>query len=230
MNAIIEVNHLSKSYGKKEVLNDVNLKIETGKIVGLLGPNGSGKTTFIKILNGLLKRYQGFVRIDGEPIGIHSKEIISYLPDECYFEDWMTTKYVLNLFADMYPDFDKEKALELMDKMKLEDHVKIKSLSKGMKEKFQLALVMARKTKIYILDEPIGGVDPATRDFILDIILKNYAEDSLVIIATHLIADIEKIFDEVIFIKEGNIILHENSEDLRIQRNQSIDQIFREEF
>ena len=230
MEDLIQIQNLNKSFGKKQVLKNINLNIQSGKIIGLLGPNGSGKTTLIKILNGLLKDYQGSVFIDHQPVGVHSKEIISFLPDEPYFENWMTTTNALNLFKDLYQDFDMDKALYLMDKMKLEKNVKIKSLSKGMKEKFQLVLVMSRKAKIYILDEPIGGVDPAARDFILEIILNNYAEDAVVIMSTHLIADIEKIFDEVVFIKDGEIVLHEDSEELRIKRQASIDQIFREEF
>lgn len=184
----------------------------------------------IKILNGLLKEYEGNITIDGKEIGVHSKEIISYLPDEPYFENWMTTTDALNLFKDMYKDFDYEKATSLMSRMNLEKGVKIKELSKGMKEKFQLALVMSRKAKLYILDEPIGGVDPAARDFILDVILNNYEQDATILLSTHLISDIEKIFDEVIFLKNGSIVLHEDSEELRMQRQLSIDEIFREEF
>lgn len=168
--------------------------------------------------------------IDHQSIGVHSKSIISYLPDEPYFENWMTTSDALRLFQDMYEDFDLNKALMLMERMNLEKKVRIKKLSKGMQEKFQLALVMSRKAKIYILDEPIGGVDPAARDFILDVILNNYAEDAIVLMSTHLIADIEKVFDEVIFLKDGEVILHEDSEVLRSQREASIDHIFREEF
>ena len=230
MAELIEIHNLSKSYGKKEVLKNVDLNLSGGKIIGLLGPNGSGKTTLIKILNGLLKDYTGHITIDGQPIGVHSKELISYLPDEPYFENWMTTTDALNLFNDMYKDFDLNKALSLMDRMDLEKGVKIKELSKGMKEKFQLTLVMSRKAKIYILDEPIGGVDPAARDLILDVILSNYAEDAIVLLSTHLISDIEKIFDEVIFIKKGLVVLHEDSESLREKRQASIDEIFREEF
>lgn len=230
MSALIEIHDLNKRYGKKQVLKNVNLTLNSGQIIGLLGPNGSGKTTLIKILNGLLKDYQGEIRIDQQPIGIHSKKIISYLPDEPYFENWMTTSDALNLFADMYDDFDLKKALSLMERMEIEKKIKIKELSKGMKEKFQLILVMSRKAKIYILDEPLGGIDPAARELILDIILNNYAEDALVLLSTHLIADIEKIFDEVIFIKNGEIVLHENSEDLRVQRHASVNDIFKEEF
>lgn len=230
MSELIKIQDLNKKYGKKQVLKDVNLTLHGGQIVGLLGPNGSGKTTLIKVLNGLLKEYDGDVQIDQQAIGIHSKKIISYLPDEPYFENWMTTTDALNLFVDMYDDFDLNKALSLMERMDIEKKVKIKELSKGMKEKFQLILVMSRKAKIYILDEPLGGIDPAARELILDTILNNYAEDALVLLSTHLIADIEKIFDEVIFIKNGEIILHENSEDLRMKRQASINDIFKEEF
>lgn len=230
MTELIQIHNLTKSYGKEKVLKGVTLNLTSGKIVGLLGPNGSGKTTLIKILNGLLKDYQGQILVDGHPIGIHSKEIISYLPDEPYFENWMTTTDALNLFRDLYKDFDYAKACSLMDRMDLKKGVKIRELSKGMKEKFQLALVMSRRAKIYILDEPIGGVDPAARDFILDVILSNYAEDAIVLLSTHLISDIEKIFDEVIFLKKGEIVLHEDSETLREKRGASIDEIFREEF
>ncbi len=230
MSEFIKIQDLNKKYGKTKVLKDVNLTLHGGQIVGLLGPNGSGKTTLIKVLNGLLKEYDGDVQIDQQAIGIHSKKIISYLPDEPYFENWMTTSDALNLFVDMYDDFDLNKALSLMERMNIEKKVKIKELSKGMKEKFQLILVMSRKAKIYILDEPLGGIDPAARELILDTILNNYAEDALVLLSTHLIADIEKIFDEVIFIKNGEIILHENSEDLRMKRQASINDIFKEEF
>ena len=230
MSELIKIQDLNKKYGKKQVLKDVNLTLHGGQIVGLLGPNGSGKTTLIKVLNGLLKEYDGDVQIDQQAIGIHSKKIISYLPDEPYFENWMTTSDALNLFVDMYDDFDLNKALSLMERMDIEKKVKIKELSKGMKEKFQLILVMSRKAKIYILDEPLAGIDPAARELILDTILNNYAEDALVLLSTHLIADIEKIFDEVIFIKNGEIILHENSEDLRMKRQASINDIFKEEF
>lgn len=230
MSELIKIQDLNKKYGKKQVLKNVNLTLHGGQIVGLLGPNGSGKTTLIKVLNGLLKEYDGDVQIDQQAIGIHSKKIISYLPDESYFENWMTTSDALNLFVDIYDDFDLNKALSLMERMNIEKKVKIKELSKGMKEKFQLILVMSRKAKIYILDEPLGGIDPAARELILDTILNNYAEDALVLLSTHLIADIEKIFDEVIFIKNGEIILHENSEDLRMKRQASINDIFKEEF
>ena len=230
MKELITIQNLNKRYGKKQVLKDINLTLHSGRIIGLLGPNGSGKTTIIKILNGLLKDYQGQILVDGHSLGVHSKKLISYLPDEPYFENWMTTSDVLQLFHDLYADFDLNKALSLMEKMNIEKKIKIKQLSKGMKEKFQLVLVMSRKAKIYILDEPLGGIDPAARELILDTILNNYDEEAMVLVSTHLIADIEKIFDEVIFIKDGSIILHQNSEDLRLERQSSINDIFKEEF
>ena len=230
MKELITIQNLNKRYGKKQVLKDINLTLHSGRIIGLLGPNGSGKTTIIKILNGLLKDYQGQILVDGHSLGVHSKKLISYLPDEPYFENWMTTSDVLQLFHDLYADFDLNKALSLMEKMNIEKKIKIKQLSKGMKEKFQLVLVMSRKAKIYILDEPLGGKDPAARELILDTILNNYDEEAMVLVSTHLIADIEKIFDEVIFIKDGSIILHQNSEDLRLERQASINDIFKEEF
>lgn len=227
---LVKIDGLSKKYGKKIVLKDISLSLTQGKIIGLLGPNGSGKTTLIKILNGLLKDYQGSVFVDNEPLGIHSRQMISYLPDEPYFENWQTTQDALSLFHDMYEDFDLDKALSLMERMDIEKSIKIKELSKGMKEKFQLILVMSRKAQIYILDEPLGGVDPAARELILDTILNNYSQDALVLLSTHLVADIEKIFDEVIFLKNGEVLLHEDSETLRMQRQSSINEIFKEEF
>ena len=227
---LIEIKDLTKRYGHKIALNKINLSLQGGKIIGLLGPNGSGKTTLIKVLNCLLKDYTGGVLVDHMPLGVHSKEVISYLPDESYFQDWMKAKDLLNMFKDLYQDFDYDNCLALLNKFNLTPDMKIKSMSKGMKEKFQLSLVMSRNAKIYILDEPIAGVDPAAREVILDVILNNYSPDSIVLISTHLISDLETIFDEVVFIKEGNIILHENTETLRMERHQSIDEIFREVF
>lgn len=227
---IIEIKNLTKTYGPKVALNDVSFNLEGGRIVGLLGPNGSGKTTLIKILNGLLKDYKGSVRIKGQKPNTYTKSIISYLPDETYFEEWMKARDALSMFHDLYKDFNLEKCLGLMKRMELNPDMKIKTMSKGMKEKFQLALVMSRDALVYVLDEPIGGVDPAARELILEIILNNYSEDSIVIISTHLISDIEKIFEEVIFIKEGNLIYHRNAEELRTEKGKSIDEIFREVF
>ncbi len=226
----IEFENLSKNYGSKQALSNVNLKLETGKIIGLLGPNGSGKTTMIKILNGLLKDYRGTCKIDGQSPNEYTKNLISYLPDEPYFQDWMKIKDALNIFRDHYEDFDWALCMSLLDRLQLDPNMKIKSCSKGMKEKFQLALVMSRKAQFYILDEPLGGVDPAARDLILDIILKNYNEDSCLLISTHLISDIEKIFDEVVFLKDGEVALHKDCEELRNETGKSVDECFREVF
>lgn len=230
MSELLKIDNVTKKYGRFKALDNVTLTLQSGKIVGLLGPNGSGKTTLIKIINGLLKDYQGNILVDGNPIGVESRKIISYLPDENYFQDWMYIKDVLNIFSDLYQDFQKDNCLELMKRFNLEPNMKIKSLSKGMKEKFQLCLVMSRKAKLYILDEPIAGVDPAAREVILDVILNNYDEDALVLISTHLISDLETIFDEVVFLKDGKVVLHQETEQLRHERKQSIDEAFREVF
>ena len=229
MSELLKITNVTKKYHHFKALNNVSMTLESGKIIGLLGPNGSGKTTLIKIINGLLKDYEGEVLVDGN-VGIDSRKIISYLPDENYFQDWMYIKDVLSIFSDLYEDFDKENCLTLMNRFKLDKGMKIKEMSKGMKEKFQLSLVMSRKAKLYILDEPIAGVDPAAREVILDVILNNYEEDALVLISTHLISDLETIFDDVVFLKDGEIVLHQSTEDLRLERKQSIDEAFREVF
>lgn len=230
MNELLKINNVNKRYGHFKALNNVSLTLSEGKIIGLLGPNGSGKTTLIKIINGLLKEYDGEILINGNKIGEKTRKIISYLPDENYFQDWMYVRDVLGIFSDLYEDFDKENCLTLMNRFKLDKGMKIKEMSKGMKEKFQLSLVMSRKAKLYILDEPIAGVDPAAREVILDVILNNYEEDALVLISTHLISDLETIFDDVVFLKDGEIVLHQSTEDLRLERKQSIDEAFREVF
>ena len=230
MSELLKITNVTKKYHHFKALNTVSMTLESGKIIGLLGPNGSGKTTLIKIINGLLKDYEGEVLVDGKNVGIDSRKIISYLPDENYFQDWMYIKDVLSIFSDLYEDFDKENCLTLMNRFKLDKGMKIKEMSKGMKEKFQLSLVMSRKAKLYILDEPIAGVDPAAREVILDVILNNYEEDALVLISTHLISDLETIFDDVVFLKDGEIVLHQSTEDLRLERKQSIDEAFREVF
>lgn len=230
MEKLIEICGLNKSYGKKKVLKNVDMFAEGGQIIGLLGPNGSGKTTMLKIMTGLLRDYQGVVKIDGKNIGTETKAVVSYLPDEPYFSDWMKVKDVLGIFRDMYQDFDEAKCMAIMEKFKIDDKMKIKSMSKGTKEKFQLALVMSRKAKIIILDEPIGGVDPAAREVILDTILENYDENQTILIATHLIADIERIFSKVLFIKEGKIVLDQEVETIRQETGKSVDELFREEF
>ena len=230
MSELLKITNVTKKYHHFKALNNVSMTLESGKIIGLLGPNGSGKTTLIKIINGLLKDYEGEVLVDGKNVGIDSRKIISYLPDENYFQDWMYIKDVLSIFSDLYEDFDKENCLTLMNRFKLDKGMKIKEMSKGMKEKFQLSLVMSRKAKLYILDEPIAGVDPAAREVILDVILNNYEEDALVLISTHLISDLETIFDDVVFLKDREIVLHQSTEDLRLERKQSIDEAFREVF
>ena len=227
---MIEIKNLTKNYGKANALSNVNLNLKEGQIIGLLGPNGSGKTTLIKILNGLLRDYSGEIKINGEEIGVHSKSVISYLPDTTYFANWMTGEKAIALFKDMYADFDEEKIKRILKSLKIDIKQALKTMSKGMKERFQLALVMSRNAKIYILDEPIGGVDPAARELILDTILNNYNEGSIVLISTHIISEIENIFDTVIFLKDGQINLMGEVEDIRKEHNKSIDELFREVF
>ena len=228
--SLVECKHVTKKYGVKVALDDVNLTIEKGKIIGLLGPNGSGKTTLIKLLNDLLVPNSGEILIQGNHPGVETKKIISYLPERTYLNFNMKIKEVIQYFKDFYEDFREEVAYELLKKLDINPDDKLKTLSKGMKEKVQLILVMSRKAQLYILDEPIGGVDPAARDYILDTILKNFNEDASIIISTHLIADIEKILDEVIFLKNGKIVVHESSDQLRDESGKSIDGYFREEF
>lgn len=208
----------------------MNLSLDTGRIIGLCGPNGSGKTTLIKIIMGLLRDYQGQVAIDGYPVSVESKAICSYLPDKTYFEKRMTGHQAIKVFDDMYDDFSREKMDSLLQSFDVSPHLSFKEMSKGMQEKFQLALVLARDAKVYLLDEPIGGVDPASRDKIMNSILSSYAQDSLLLISTHLISDIENILDEVIFLKDGRVELHENCDDLRERVNMSVDAYFREVF
>ena len=206
---LVQCEHLTKIFPGKKALDDVNLKIGRGKVVGLLGPNGSGKTTLIKILNGLLQPNFGSVMIDATPIGTYTKSQVSYLPDKNYFADWMTVKDIFDLFSDFYADFDRQKALHMCDSLGIGEGDRIKSMSKGTKEKVQLILVMSRNAQLYLLDEPIAGVDPAARDYIMGTIINNYADNATVVISTHLIADIERVLDEVIFLKDGRIVRHE---------------------
>ena len=227
---MIELKNVSKRYKQTEALKNVSLSLKPGQIVGILGPNGSGKTTLIKILNGLLRDYSGEVLIDNQSVGVHSKSLISYLPDQTYLADWMNGEKAIDLFKDMYSDFDETRMCDLMAKLKLDSKQSIKTMSKGMKERFQLALVMSRNAKIYILDEPIGGVDPAARELILNTILDNYASDSLVIISTHIISEIEQIFDTVVFLKEGEVVLCDDVDQIRSSHNKSIDELFKEVF
>lgn len=227
---LLECKNLYKDYGTKKVLKDVNLIIPRGKIIGLLGSNGSGKTTLIKLINDLITPTKGEILINGKHPGINSKKIISYLPERTYLSMDMKVKEIIEYFEDFYDNFNKDKAYELLKKLKINPNDKLKTMSKGTKEKVQLILVMSRKADLYILDEPIGGVDPAARDYILDTILKNFNKDASIIISTHLIADIERILDDVIFISDGKIVLYEEADKLRNKENKSIDMIFREMF
>ena len=227
---LLECIHLSKEFDNKKVLKDINIKIPRGKIVGLLGKNGMGKSTLIKIINDLLTPTSGEVLINGKKPSVESKKIISYLPERSYLEKGMHVADVIKFFQEFYDDFDSEKANKLLNDLELDKDMKLSKMSKGMQEKVQLILVMSRKADLYILDEPLGGVDPATRDYILDTILNNFNEGASVIISTHLIADIERILDEVIFIDKGKIILQSDSDELRNKENASIDEIFRRMF
>ena len=227
---LVECRDLTKKYGKKEVLREVNLEIPCGKIIGLLGKNGSGKTTLIKLINDLLTPTSGEVLFKGKPLGVESKRRISYLPERTYLNRSLRVKQVLDCFADFYDNFDVQKAKRLLSKFDLDEEQKIAAMSKGMQEKLQLALVMARNVDLYVLDEPLGGVDPATRDYILDVILENFNPRASLMISTHLIADVERILDEVIFINRGEIVAQVEADDLRAKKHASIDAIFRKEF
>ena len=227
---VLEINGLSKSYGKKTALTDINLELERGKIVGLLGPNGSGKTTLIKLINGLLTANSGIITVDGNPIGEKSRLSVSYLPDKTYLPDWMKVKDVMKMFEDFYENFDIKKAEDMLGKLNINGEERLKALSKGTKEKVQLILVMCRNAKLYLLDEPIGGVDPAARDYILNTIITTYNPDASVVISTHLISDIEKVLDEAIFINNGQIVLHDTVDNIREKEGKSVDGYFREVF
>lgn len=229
-NTIIKLENVVKRYGKKEALKGINLDIPKGKIVGLLGPNGSGKSTMIKLLNGLLQPDEGTIEIAGMKPSIETKKIVSYLPERTYLSEWMKMKDLLKFFSDFYEDFDLEKAAEMIEALNINIDEKIKDMSKGTKEKVQLILVMSRNADVYILDEPIGGVDPAARSFIMRTILQNFSEESTLIIATHLISEIENICDEIIFLSYGEIKLQGNVDEIREEKGKSIDALFREEF
>lgn len=229
-NIILRCANLSKTYDFDNALNNVNLSIESGKIIGLLGPNGSGKTTFIKLLNGLLKPTEGEIFIDGQNPGVETKKIVAYLPDKNYLDNSKTVKAILQLFADFYDDFDLEKAQNMLKDLGIDITRRFKLLSKGMKEKVQLILVMCRRAKLYLLDEPIAGVDPAARDYILNTVIKNYNRNATVIISTHLIADVEKVLDEAIFISKGEILLYQDVKSIISEHNKTVDEYFREVF
>ena len=224
---LLEINHLYKNYDDKEILKDINLKLKGGKIIGLLGQNGAGKSTLIKLINDLLIPTKGNIKVNGNDIGVETKKIISYLPERTYLNKNMTVNEAINYFNDFYDNFDSKKARKLLKDLKLDENQKLSKMSKGMQEKVQLVLVMSRKALLYILDEPLGGVDPATRDYILDTILNNFNHDASIIISTHLIADIERILDEVIFMNDGEIILTSPADELREKEKGSIDEIFR---
>ena len=230
MSVILEFKDVCKNFGEKQVLKNINLQIESNKIIGLLGKNGSGKSTLFKLANDLLTVSSGSVLIDGNPVSVESKKLVSYLPERPYLDPSNKVSDAINLFKTFYEDFDEEKAEALLKDLDLDKNMRLSKMSKGMKEKVQLVLVMSRKAKIYILDEPLGGVDPASRDYILQTILKNFDENSTLLISTHMISDIEKILDEVIFIDNGEIILQENADALRKKEKCSIDEIFRRKF
>ena len=228
--SLLEFRHLYKNFGEKEVLKDINFTVNKGKIIGLLGRNGTGKSTLIKLINDLLTPTEGEVLINGESVGVESKKIISYLPERTYLDKGMTVDSVIEFFTEFYDNFDPETARRLLKDLGLDTKQRLSKMSKGMQEKVQLVLVMSRKAELYVLDEPLGGVDPATRDYILDTILSNFNEGASVIISTHLISDIERILDEVIIIDNGEIVLCGDCDELRTKENGSIDDIFRRMF
>ncbi len=229
MAKIINVSSLKKSYGKKVVLDDINFSIEEGSIVGLLGPNGCGKTTLIKILTGLIKDHEGIVKIDNEEPGPYTKSVVAFLPDKSYLPDWMRPVDAINYFADFYEDFDKEKAQKMVTDFKLEPKQRLKTMSKGQQEKLNLILVMCRRAKLYILDEPLGGLDSAARSAILDLIMSNYAQNATVLLSTHLISDVERIFNRVLMVSGGKLIVNSHVDELR-EKGKTVDEVFKEVF
>ena len=230
MATILQCENLQKRFGMHPALDGVSLRLESGRVVGLLGPNGSGKSTFLKLCNGLLTPSGGSLLIDGKPIGVQTKKVVSYLPERTYLSDWMRVRDVLSFFQDFYDDFDREKARDMLARLSIGEADRLKTMSKGTREKVQLILVMSRAAKLYLLDEPIGGVDPAARDYILDTILTNYNPEATVVISTHLIMDIERILDDIIFLQNGRVALFGEADAIRAERGQSIDQLFREVF
>lgn len=229
-NELVVCMGLTKTYGSVKALDNLDLTLGGGRFVGLLGPNGSGKTTLIKLLNGLIQPTSGSVLVDGQAPGIHTHSVVSYLPDRGYLNDWMRVSDLMDFFADFYADFDRVKANDMLQSLKINALDRLKTLSKGTKEKVQLILTMSRKAKLFLLDEPIAGVDPAARDYILNTILSNYSEDASVLLSTHLIADIERVLDEVIFLKNGVMTLHESVDTIREEHGKSVDMLFREVF
>lgn len=230
MGSILECQSLTKSYGNLTALSDISFSVERGRIVGLLGPNGSGKSTILKLANHLLMPTSGKILIDGKNPGIETKKIVAYLPERTYLNEWLSVKEQINFFSDFYSDFRSETAYDMLKKLDIDVNVRLKTLSKGTKEKVQLILVMSRKADLYLLDEPIGGVDPAARDYILNTIIGNYNEKASIVISTHLIADVENILDDVIFISKGGIVLTSSVDEIREQKHMTVDSLFREAF
>lgn len=230
MSELLTCRGLTKNYGGLVAINNIDLTVQSGRIIGLLGPNGSGKTTLIKIINGLLTPTSGSVLINGNAPGVETKKQVAYLPDNSYLNSWMTVSQIIDMFADFYEDFRPELALEMLAKLGITPKAKLKTLSKGNKEKVCLILVMSRNALLYVLDEPIAGVDPATRDYVIATIINNYNPDASVIISTHLIADIEQVLDEVIFINQGNIVMQKTVDEIREENGKSVDELFREVF
>ncbi len=230
MSRLLVCENLSKNYGSKPALKNVNLEIQSGRIVGLLGPNGSGKTTLIKIANGLLTPTSGKLLINGMAPGVETKKIVAYLPDESFLNSWMTVDQIVKMFSDFYSDFRTELAYKMLENLGIEPTAKLKTLSKGNKEKVCLILVMSRNALLYILDEPIAGVDPATRDYVIRTIINNYNPEASVVISTHLISDIEQVLDDVIFIQNGEITLTKTVDEIREESGKSVDEMFREVF
>lgn len=230
MDSIFECRNLTKTYAGCTALSGVNLAVPKGQIIGLLGPNGSGKTTLIKIINGLLTPTCGEILVNGMKPGIGTKKIISYLPERTYLNDWMSVKDMIGFFGDFYVDFNKAKAYDMLQRLNINPQDRLKTMSKGTKEKVQLILVMSREAEFYVLDEPIGGVDPAARDYILNTIISNYSENATLLISTHLITDVEKILDGVIFLNKGSVVLSATVDEIREKENKSVDTLFREVF
>lgn len=230
MNPILKCVGLTKSYGGFRALEQLDLEIAPGRIVGLLGPNGSGKSTLIKLANGLLSPTAGQILIDGKAPGVETKAMVSYLPERTYLNNWMKITDAMDYFEDFYPDFRRDRAEQMIESLGIDRKKTLGAMSKGTREKVQLILVMSRAAKLYLLDEPIGGVDPAARDYILNTILNNYEPDSTIVISTHLISDIEKILDEVVFIQNGHLVLQSSVDEIRENQGKSVDSLFREVF
>ncbi len=230
MSEVLRCEGLTKRFGDVTALDKVDLSLESGKIIGLLGPNGSGKTTLIKLINGLLTPTEGRLFIEGDEPGVVTKAKVAYLPDNIYLNTWMTVRQIVDYFADFYEDFSPANAYEMLDRLGIPPSKKLKALSKGNKEKVCLILVMSRMAKLYVLDEPIAGVDPAARDYVISTIINNYNPEATVLISTHLISDVEQVLDDVIFIRNGHVVLHKSVEDVRAEEGKSVDELFREVF